>query len=75
MNFDGVGFRYDDQVKDKYLLKYNDSVTTNNNGLGFTVALLEELYTNPNYPSDTPQLKGTKSEQKFPQTAKTKSCK
>ena len=29
---------------------------TNNNGLGYTVEVLEEIYTNPDFPSNAPSL-------------------
>ena len=40
----------------KYSFKENDVTETNNNGLEYTVAVLEELYTNKNFPSGAPKL-------------------
>ena len=36
--------------------QYEDITSTNNNGLEYTVAVLEELYTNKNFPSGAPKL-------------------
>ena len=56
LNWKGVGFRFpkDDDIKYKFI--YPDIKETNNNGIEYAVALLEELYTNPNFPAETPQL-------------------
>ena len=40
----------------KYQFLEEDITETNNNGLEYTVAVLEELYTNPNFPSGAPKL-------------------
>ena len=34
----------------------DDLTETNNNGLEYAVAVLEELYTDPNYPPNGPKL-------------------
>ena len=56
LNWDGVGFRYPDaaQIRNKFL--YEDIRSTNNNGLEYTVAVLEEIYTNPTFPPKAPAL-------------------
>ena len=56
LNWDGVGFRYPDaaQIRNKFL--YEDIRNTNNNGLEYTVAVLEEIYTNPTFPPKAPAL-------------------
>ena len=40
----------------KYSFKEDDVHETNNNGLEYTVAVLEELYTNPDFPPGAPKL-------------------
>ena len=40
----------------KYSFKENDVTETNNNGLEYAVAVLEELYTNPEFPPVKPKL-------------------
>ena len=55
LNWHGVGTRF--SVDDlKYQFLEEDITETNNNGLEYTVAVLEELYTNPNFPSGAPKL-------------------
>ena len=36
--------------------QYEDITSTNNNGLEYTVAVLEEIYTNPTFPPKAPAL-------------------
>ena len=38
------------------LEQFDDVKETNNNGLGYTVEILEEIYTNPNFPKHTSKL-------------------
>ena len=40
----------------KYKFQEEDVHETNNNGLEYTVAVLEELYTNPTFPPGAPKL-------------------
>ena len=40
----------------KYSFSVDDMKETNNNGLEHTVAILEELYVNPDFPWRTPKL-------------------
>ena len=40
----------------KYSFSVDDMKETNNNGLEHTVAILEELYVNPDFPKKTPKL-------------------
>ena len=40
----------------KYEFKVDDVTETNNNGLEYTVAVLEELYTNRAFPPGAPKL-------------------
>ena len=55
LNWEGVGTRF--TMEDlKYSFKEDDVTETNNNGLEYTVAVLEELYTNKNFPSGAPKL-------------------
>ena len=56
LNWDGVGARYpeDSQIRNQFL--YEDIENTNNNGLEYTVAVLEEIYTNPTFPPKAPPL-------------------
>ena len=56
LNWDGVGARYPDaaQIRNQFL--YEDIKNTNNNGLEYTVAVLEEIYTNPSFPPKAPVL-------------------
>jgi len=56
LNWEGVGARYPPVDGLKYKFKYPDVSLTNNNGMEYAVALLEELYTNPDFPARTPQL-------------------
>ena len=53
VSFEGMGFRYNDQSDDRYEFLYDDVGKTNNNGLAFTIAIMEEIYTNPDYPGNT----------------------
>ena len=55
LNWHGVGTRFSvDGLKYGFL---EDDVTeTNNNGLEYTVAVLEELYTNPAFPPGASKL-------------------
>ena len=46
-NWQGVGFRFKDSPN---TFKYPNVGETNNNGLGFTVELLEGIYTDPKFP-------------------------
>jgi len=54
VHWDGVGSR----VPRKSLRKFKlpSMGVTNNNALGYTVELLEEIYTNPDFPQGSPQL-------------------
>ena len=56
LNWDGVGARYPAaaEIRNKFL--YEDIKNTNNNGLEYTVAVLEEIYTNPAFPPKAPGL-------------------
>ena len=55
LNWEGVGTRFSvDNLK--YKFKEDDMTETNNNGLEYTVAVLEELYTNRAFPSGAPKL-------------------
>merc|ERR1711953_37652 len=55
LNWAGVGTRFSvDSLK--YAFKEDDVHETNNNGLEYTVAVLEKLYTNPNFPPGAPKL-------------------
>ena len=51
-----MGARYPDaaEIRNKFL--YEDIKNTNNNGLEYTVAVLEEIYTNPAFPPKAPPL-------------------
>ena len=51
-----MGARYpeDSQIRNQFL--YEDIENTNNNGLEYTVAVLEELYTNPSFPPGASKL-------------------
>ena len=40
----------------KYSFSVDDVTETNNNGLEYTVAVLEEIYTNPAFPPKAPVL-------------------
>ena len=55
LNWHGVGTRFSvDELK--YEFKVEDVTETNNNGLEYTVAVLEELYTNPAFPPGASKL-------------------
>ena len=55
LNWHGVGHRF--QMSDlKYSFSQDDIKETNNNGLEYAVAILEELYVNPDFPSKTEKL-------------------
>ena len=54
LNWEGVGKEYDESLVGQML--YDDIEFTNNNGLGPTVEVLEELYTNRLFPSISPYL-------------------
>ena len=56
MNWSGVGFRFKTPEKLKYKFSQDDIKETNNNGLEYTVAVLEQLYTDPEFPEDTKTL-------------------
>lgn len=70
-----MGFRYYSKTQDKYQHIYDDVNRTNNNGLAFTIAILEEIYTNPDYPhntglpgpktADTPNLPGNRENMQY----------
>ena len=47
LNWQGVGFRFKDSPNE---FKYPNVGETNNNCLGFTVELLEGIYTDPKFP-------------------------
>ena len=53
-----MGYRYRNQGTDRYQFLYPDVHKTSNNGLAFTIAIMEEIYTNPNYPSGARKLSG-----------------
>ena len=53
VSFEGMGFRYNDQSDDRYEFIYDDVNQTSNNGLAFAIAIMEEIYTNPEYPYNT----------------------
>ena len=52
LNWEGVGDRFP-QLRNRV---YPDVHKTNNNGLGWTVEVLEAIYTDPTYPTHTPML-------------------
>ena len=55
LNWHGVGTRF--SVDDlKYQFLEDDVTETNNNGLEYTVAVLEEIYTDPAFPPKAPVL-------------------
>ena len=59
LNWHGVGHRFaglGDQDELKYKFLEEDLKETNNNGLEHTVAVLEELYTNKNFPNGAMKL-------------------
>ena len=58
VSWEGMGYRYRNQGTDRYQFLYPDVHKTSNNGLAFTIAIMEEIYTNPNYPSGAPKLSG-----------------
>ena len=55
LNWAGVGSRFSVDAL-KYQFLEDDVTETNNNGLEYTVAVLEELYTNPAFPPGAPEL-------------------
>jgi hypothetical protein len=56
LNWEGVGVRFPTAKTIQFKFKYPDVKATNNNGMEHAVAVMEELYTNPNFPESTPQL-------------------
>ena len=48
LNWEGVGFRYDNPVSGQW--RWPNVGETNNNGLSWTVEILEGIYTDPNFP-------------------------
>ena len=57
LNWAGVGARFPLNSEEyKFKFRYDDMKETNNNGLEYTVAILEELYLDPNFPPQTPKL-------------------
>jgi len=56
LNWEGVGVRFPPTEPIKYKFSYPDMKTTNNNGIEYAVAMMEELYTNPDFPAATPKL-------------------
>ena len=54
LHWKGVGTRFTNHTKHHY--GYNVPSTGDNNGMALTVEVLEEIYTNPNFPSQTPTL-------------------
>ena len=51
LSWSGVGYRFpEDTDAFKYKFRYDDIKETNNNGLEYTVAVLEQVYTDPNFP-------------------------
>ena len=56
LNWSGVGHRFPHEESIKFTFSEDDIKETNNNGLEYTVAVLEEVYTNPNFPSETVTL-------------------
>jgi len=56
LNWSGVGVRYPSASSIKYKFLYPDVNETNNNGMEYALVILEELYTNPNFPAVTPKL-------------------
>jgi len=56
LNWHGVGDRFPRTKGLKYKMLMDDLTETNNNGLEYAVAVLEELYTDPNYPPNGPKL-------------------
>ena len=51
-----MGHRFPHEESIKFTFSEDDIKETNNNGLEYTVAVLEEVYTNPNFPSETVTL-------------------
>merc|ERR1712117_139310 len=56
LNWHGVGDRFPRTKGLKYKMLMDDLTETNNNGLEYAVAVLEELYADPNYPPNGPKL-------------------
>jgi len=56
LNWSGVGFRFPPQGSLKFKFIEDDIKETNNNGLEYTVAVLEQLYTDPEFPPNTDTL-------------------
>ena len=48
LNWEGVGFRYDNLGSGHW--RWPNVGETNNNGLSWTVEILEGIYTDPNFP-------------------------
>ena len=59
LNWHGVGQRFGPGPLDHFSYKYPDIKETNNNGLEYTVELLETLYTSKSFPWGSPSLKET----------------
>jgi len=56
LNWSGVGHRFPSAGDLKYKFSQDDIKETNNNGLEYTVAVLEQLYTDPEFPKKTKTL-------------------
>ena len=57
LNWEGMNFRFPSANSMKFKYLYDDIKKGNNNGLEFTVALLEMIYTDKNFPyNDAPPL-------------------
>ena len=56
LNWVGVNERFDPPEEMKRKFEKDDVTKTNNNGLEYAVAVLEELYTNPEFPPVKPKL-------------------
>ena len=56
LNWEGMNFRFPAQKEIKFKFEYDDIKKGNNNGLEFTVAMLEMIYTKTNFPEDAPTL-------------------
>ena len=56
LNWSGVGYRFPSASSLKFKFSQDDIKETNNNGLEYTVAVLEQLYTDPEFPPNTDAL-------------------
>ena len=56
LNWEGVNKRFDPAPELKFKFENEDVTETDNNGLEYAVAVLEELYTNPDFPPGKPKL-------------------